>query len=106
MSFAFVIFVRDVFGNSNSIVFFFMVLFSLIVKYLLNNFDDEKGNQMEKRNKMKTSQILHERGLLSSYNEPESVITDIENVMYDENELHRRFPKFRQANVRAKKKLD
>lgn len=83
VNFAFVIYVRNLFENEKSTVFFMLILFSLIIKYLLSVTTDEKGSQMFKRNEQKTLNLLHERGGLSKLYDPEPIFTDLENVVYD-----------------------
>ena len=50
INFAFVIYVRNMFDDSKSTVFFFFVLIFLILKYYLNISTDEQGILMKKRN--------------------------------------------------------
>jgi len=50
VNFAFVVYVREMFDNDRALVFFFLVLISLVFKYLLNISTDESVDQMSKRN--------------------------------------------------------
>lgn len=59
---------------------------------------------MAKRNQIKTTDILLGRRKDKYENIPEDVNTDIENVIYDEAKLNRKFHALKQPNLRPKNK--
>jgi hypothetical protein len=81
-------------------VFLFVIVFCLLLKIALSFTSNAHIIQMQERNKEKTLKLIHERGLLSNFNFPEAINTDIENVFYDEKKLFRKFPKFIKAVTR------
>ena len=40
---------------------------------------------------------------MNNFIEPVDVYTDVDNVLYDEKKLERRFPKFKNPNIKFKK---
>lgn len=59
---------------------------------------------MAKRNEIKTMDLLLGRRKDKYENIPEEVNTDIENVIYDETVLNRKFHNIKGANLRPKNK--
>ena len=58
---------------------------------------------MIQRNKIRTFNIINDKGLDFNENKPADLDFDIINVKYDEEELKRRFPDFAKANLRPRK---
>ena len=67
-------------------------------------FSSEEENKMTKRNRIKTFELINDLGLDLSKNKPSQIDPDIFNVIYDEELLQRKFPKFSGANLRIKAK--
>jgi hypothetical protein len=61
---------------------------------------------MAKRNEIKTMDLLLGRRKDKYSNIPEEVNTDIENVIYDEAKLNRKFHNIKSANLKFKKKVE
>jgi hypothetical protein len=57
---------------------------------------------MAKRNDIKTTDILKNRRRDQFENIPEELNTDIENVIYDETKLDRKFHNVRGPNIKGK----
>jgi hypothetical protein len=98
------IYTRQVFVYNRAKYFFlFIILFFSLKYYLLSQYSQDE-NQMSKRNEIKTMDLLMGRRKDKYYNIPEEVNTDIENVIYDEVVLRRKFHNIKDPKIRAKNK--
>lgn len=101
---AYLVYVRDVFQTDKSTIFFFLFIALVVFKYALYILSDTEDDKMTSRNRIKTFNIINDKGLDFSQNKPTPLDTDISNVVYNESELKRKFPKFTGANVKIKAK--
>lgn len=98
------IYTRQVFVESRAKYFFLFIIIFFSLKYYLLSQYSQNENQMAKRNEIKTMDLLLGRRKDKYENIPEEVNTDIENVIYDEKLLNRKFHNIKEANLRAKNK--
>lgn len=101
---AYLVYVRDVFTERKSTIFFFLFIALVLFKYALYLFSESEDDKMTSRNRIKTFNIINDKGLDFSQNKSAALDTDISNVVYNESELQRKFPKFTGANVKIKAK--
>lgn len=89
------IYTRGVFVTDRAKYFFlFIILFFSLKYYLLSQYNQDE-NQMSKRNEIKTMDLLMGRRKDKYDNIPEEINTDIENVIYDDVVLNRKFHNIR-----------
>lgn len=89
------IYTRGVFVTGRAKYFFlFIILFFSLKYYLLSQYNQDE-NQMSKRNEIKTMDLLMGRRKDKYDNIPEEINTDIENVIYDDVVLNRKFHNIR-----------
>ena len=65
---------------------------------------ENEDDKMIQRNKIRTFNIINDRGGGINENKPAEFDFDIMNVEYNEEELRRRFPNFAVANLRIRGK--
>lgn len=97
------IYTRKVFAANESKIFFFFVIFFFLFKYYLLSYYRPGDDEMAKRNTLKTTALLLSGGKINKPYVAEPVCTDIENVLYDEEILHRKLSPLKPANVKARK---
>lgn len=81
------IYVREVFTSDQGSIFFFMIVLILIFKYCLRVINTEEDDKMNQRNRIKTFNLINDKGLDYSQNKPETLDLDITDVIYDEERL-------------------
>lgn len=85
------IYTRNVYPQYQAKIFFLFVIIFFAIKYFLLAQYSSGTDIMEKRNEIKTNDVLMGRRQEQLSNIPEEVNTDIENVIYDEAKLKRKF---------------
>lgn len=93
---------RSAFVENQAKLFFLFVIIMLGVKYFMLAQYTSGVDIMAKRNEIKTSDIIKNRRKDQFENIPEELNTDIENVIYDEAVLNRKFHNVTKANIKEK----
>ena len=81
---------------------FFFIILAFAIKYFMLAQYSTGTDTMAKRNDIKTTDILKNRRRDQFENIPEELNTDIENVIYDESKLKRKFHDVKGPNVKQK----
>lgn len=97
------IYTRNVYPQYQAKIFFLFVIIFFAIKYFLLAQYSSGTDIMEKRNEIKTNDVLLGRRQEQLSNIPEEVNTDIENVIYDEAKLKRKFHNVRPPKVEDQK---
>lgn len=96
------IFTRDIFQGNQSKMFLWFVIIMFALKYFMLAQYTSGTDIMAKRNEIKTTDIIKNRRRDQFENISEELNTDIENVIYDENKLNRKFHQITKANIKDK----
>ena len=89
---AVVIYIRELFPERKSLVFFSLVFIILILKYAAHIALQPKEDIVAKRARFKTAELIMEKGLSDFKVSQEGINTDIQNLYYDETRLQRKVP--------------
>lgn len=96
------IYTREVFKDDEAKLFFLFIIICFGVKFFILAQYSSLTDVMAKRNDLKVSDILKNRRRDQFDNIPEDLNTDIENVIYDETKLNRKFHNVAEANIKEK----
>ena len=95
------IYTREVFKENQARLFFLFIILFFACKYYLLSQYSEADNMMAKRNEIRTTNVLLGRRKDKLNSIPEEVNTEIENVVYNDMLLNRRFHALKGANIKA-----
>lgn len=90
------------FSKNQSKIFFLLIIIMFTVKYFMMAQYTSGTKAMAKRSDLKINDIFKSRRRNQFENTPEELNTDIENVIYDETKLNRKFHQVKAANVKEK----